>query len=110
VKVDRTIHGIVRRRKVNYNHYIRGRKWKKKRQQAFLFYGRRCQSCGCTRNLQVHHKTYDRLGREWMSDLAVLCNDCHGIVHGILPDDLFLLFDGILKSLRSPLQRASCES
>jgi hypothetical protein len=29
----------------------------------------------------VHHKTYERLGREWDQDLAVLCVACHEAKH-----------------------------
>ncbi len=35
--------------------------------------------------LDVHHKTYERLGEERMEDLAVLCRSCHGVVHGYAP-------------------------
>jgi hypothetical protein len=37
----------------------------------------RCQQCGAGRALQVHHRTYDRVGAEWDEDLQVLCADCH---------------------------------
>lgn len=36
-----------------------------------------CERCGSKRGLEVHHKTYERLGREWDQDLEVLCDDCH---------------------------------
>ena len=29
-----------------------------------------------------HHKTYDSLGDEPLSDLEGLCGDCHAFVHG----------------------------
>jgi 5-methylcytosine-specific restriction endonuclease McrA len=35
----------------------------------------RCRRSGLT--LQVHHKTYERLGHESPADLEVLCTDCH---------------------------------
>lgn len=59
-----------------YFAYIRSAKWKKKRTQAFECHGRKCQICGATERLTVHHKTYERLGREEMQDLEVLCRDC----------------------------------
>jgi hypothetical protein len=37
----------------------------------------RCQRCQARQDLQVHHKTYERLGRERDDDLEVLCDSCH---------------------------------
>ena len=44
----------------------------------------RCQGKDCRRKygLEVHHTTYDRLGRERPDDLVVLCEDCHAKIHG----------------------------
>jgi len=40
------------------------------------------EDCGATKNLQVHHLTYDRLGTERAEDVAVLCLRCHEREHG----------------------------
>jgi hypothetical protein len=31
--------------------------------------------------LEVHHRTYERLGRELTTDLTVPCNACHELYH-----------------------------
>jgi len=37
-----------------------------------------CQRCGFgSTNLEVHHLNYDRFGKERMTDLIVLCKQCH---------------------------------
>jgi len=36
--------------------------------------------CRSTKRLEVHHKTYERIGREDLDDLVTLCHRCHGIV------------------------------
>ncbi|HEV8448677.1 MAG TPA: HNH endonuclease signature motif containing protein [Gemmatimonadaceae bacterium] len=41
-----------------------------------------CALCPATRQLEVHHRTYDRVGRERPSDLVVLCARCHRRHHG----------------------------
>ena len=44
--------------------------------------GHCCERCGRSRLgtiLQVHHKTYARLGNEHLDDLKVVCIDCHQI-------------------------------
>jgi hypothetical protein len=35
------------------------------------------ERCGHQYSLELHHKTYERLGRELISDLEVLCKGCH---------------------------------
>lgn len=67
--------------KVNYHDYINSAAWKKKRQLALKIHGDKCKICGTGRRLQVHHKTYKRLGRERISDLQILCFDCHAMEH-----------------------------
>jgi hypothetical protein len=39
----------------------------------------RCGSPGDARSLEVHHLTYERLGRELPEDLMVVCWPCHDI-------------------------------
>lgn len=64
-----------------YHSYIKSPAWFRVRNAALAFYKNRCDMCGSTVNLQVHHKTYKRLGREEMRDLQVLCGECHQSVH-----------------------------
>lgn len=48
---------------------------------------RRCNRCQATRGLNVHHRTYRNHGREHahLTDLEVLCRDCHAHEHGYHP-------------------------
>jgi 5-methylcytosine-specific restriction endonuclease McrA len=49
--------------------------------------GWRCQSCGCMRNLQVHHiQSRGRLGDDTEENLVTLCAPCHGQIHLGLAD------------------------
>jgi 5-methylcytosine-specific restriction endonuclease McrA len=66
---------------VNYYQYINGPEWKARRARHLLTYKKRCQACHRTQDIQVHHRTYDRMGDELDTDLAVLCQRCHGLVH-----------------------------
>lgn len=36
-----------------------------------------CVVCNATKSLEVHHRIYDRLYHEEMSDLTTLCGKCH---------------------------------
>jgi hypothetical protein len=37
--------------------------------------------CGTADHLQLHHRTYARLGRERLRDLILLCGDHHKFAH-----------------------------
>lgn len=98
--------GIKRHGKpfVDYRTYIKSNEWRLKSEAAIYVAGNRCQLCHRERkeyspayrdyydeqdwkewrdaeskrvNLQAHHRTYIRLGEEWIEDLTVLCQDCH---------------------------------
>lgn len=65
-----------------YLDYIQSPEWQEKAKQRRSLDGNKCHICGSHDNLQVHHITYERLGREDIEhDLITLCKDCHEIVH-----------------------------
>lgn len=64
-----------------YIAYMNSPEWKSVRQKAFVAHGRKCQCCGATKNLEVHHRHYDTLGHERVEDLEVLCVACHDEAH-----------------------------
>lgn len=71
---------------MNYQTYLKSAHWQKVRRAALKRAGLRCQICNESGvQLDVHHRTYERLGNEFDSDLTVLCNSCHGKFHDRLP-------------------------
>ena len=65
-----------------YKEYLEGDHWKRFRQQVLEFWNWKCCLCPSSKKLEVHHNTYDRLGRERLSDCVCLCHECHRKVHG----------------------------
>ena len=65
----------------NYKErYLNSKAWAETREKFFEQVGQQC-ICGETAT-QVHHKTYDNIGKEnLLTDLVVLCDRCHGSVH-----------------------------
>jgi hypothetical protein len=57
--------------------YLQSDHWLVTREHALERSGRECQSCSSKRRLQVHHLSYERIGREEPEDLVVLCRPCH---------------------------------
>ena len=75
--------GRDRAREIEYASYLRTRHWRTLRVKALQKWEGRCERCGTAKATEVHHRTYDRLGEETLSDLEPLCGDCHGLEHGI---------------------------
>ena len=66
--------------KPNYNDYMQSPEWKKKKESI----KRVCYICGSEKNINVHHRSYSRLGHETERDLIALCQECHSDVHGFI--------------------------
>lgn len=66
---------------LSYAEYLRSDWWKERRALAIQQAGGRCQVCNSPDSLNVHHRSYDRLGYEPLSDLTVLCRPCHALFH-----------------------------
>lgn len=71
-------------RSMPYRDYLKTPEWDKTRKAAYRRANHTCQRCRRTGvMLNVHHKTYDNLGREPAKDLIVLCCYCHKKIHNI---------------------------
>lgn len=66
-----------------YDAYLRTEHWRKLRLVVLDRWGGYCEGCGVRPAVQVHHKTYERLGREELADLTPLCATCHAGEHGL---------------------------
>ncbi len=71
-----------------YAEYLMGDHWRAFRLVALDRAGHRCQVCAATGSLEVHHNSYDRKGREELTDVVVLCRRCHGNFHATEPPGL----------------------
>ncbi len=67
---------------LDYRSYLQSDAWRQKREFMLQRAGYRCQVCNKKGRLELHHRTYERLGEERMEDLLVLCSSCHGLFHG----------------------------
>ncbi len=68
--------------RLTYHAYLQSDAWHQKREFMLRRAGYRCQVCNKKGRLELHHRTYERLGEERMEDLLVLCSSCHGLFHG----------------------------
>lgn len=77
---------IYQKEYLQYKEYLQTKHWELTKERFYnskQFTGG-CFVCGCQENLQVHHKTYENIQRERLTDLVCLCKDCHRMIHGIV--------------------------
>lgn len=68
-------------RALPYPIYLLTEHWQAVRDRALIAAGYRCQRCERGDHLDVHHKSYARLGEEPSEDVWVLCRSCHLAEH-----------------------------
>ncbi len=75
------VHSADENSRPDYAIYLQSPLWKERARQARERAGQRCQLCNGYGPLEVHHRTYERLGHEHPDDLTVLCRSCHSTFH-----------------------------
>jgi len=67
---------------IRYRLYLRSADWHALRAHVLARAEWRCQACGvASPKLDVHHQTYERVGREAQGDLRAVCRGCHDTLH-----------------------------
>jgi hypothetical protein len=74
---------------VDYAKYIGSALWRNSpaRLAELAASGGRCRTCNNAApefQLQVHHRTYARLGAEVVGDLTTLCVECHLVITDVI--------------------------
>lgn len=62
-----------------YLEYLQSPEWAEIRRKRHEIDGWRCRLCNTQDDLECHHRTYERLGREDVNDLTTLCRRCHEV-------------------------------
>src|SRR5215212_8618047 len=60
-----------------YNRYLETPEWHSRREKVLERANGRCEGCGERRAAQVHHRTYEHVGDEFLFELVALCELCH---------------------------------
>lgn len=69
-----------------YKGQLSDERWVAFRQFILKVRGEKCESCGMTTGLQVHHLQYRNNAMAWeynCNEVMVLCRDCHKKIHNI---------------------------
>ena len=76
-----------RKRKEYYNRLLEDKRWKEFRLKVLSERGNKCEFCGGTDVLQIHHTFYIRGKMPWeydIKDMRVLCRTCHQKIHNLI--------------------------
>ena len=68
-------------RRQRYRRYLSSPQWAAIRKRVCDKYRNACQECFRVGKIEVHHKTYERIGEERIEDLIALCPKCHKALH-----------------------------
>lgn len=66
---------------MTYKEYLQSDHWKAVKEKYYRAHKRECWVCGSTRQIDLHHRTYKRLGGEHLRDLVPLCREHHHQFH-----------------------------
>jgi hypothetical protein len=69
----RYLRAYLANNKMTYAQYLNSEHWQDVRARfwAGRLHNGTCSCCGGRNKLQVHHRTYRRIGREWLNDLRL---------------------------------------
>ena len=97
--------------KDEYIEYLKSEHWKSfKKRYKKAKSPQFCLGCG-NKRIQLHHRTYARLGKERYEDIFPLCGKCHIKLHKFLSDNKQRITASYKKSLAilfkwTPIQRS----
>ena len=72
--------------KLTYKQYLAGPHWQDVRRRFWSssLHDGKCYACAVSGvTLEIHHKTYRRIGAEDLHDLCLLCRGCHQRAHAL---------------------------
>lgn len=64
-------------RPAGYDAMLKTERWAAFAAEVREFWGHKCAACNRPEPLDVHHRTYERLGKEELTDCLPLCGRCH---------------------------------
>lgn len=77
----RTSTFTVVKNKKDYERYLKSEHWQEVRNQYWASpRPKACYVCA-GKSTDLHHRTYERLGRELLTDMVAVCRDCHFSIH-----------------------------
>ena len=90
----------------DYHRYMASREWRVKRRETFTRAGGVCERCWGAPASQVHHLTYERLGRERPEDLMAICREDHEYLSAVTDLDPVAAIPALTSTISDPFSRS----
>ena len=65
----------------DYGNYLSSPEWAQKRKKVLERAGGLCEGCRERPATEVHHRSYDHIGKEFLFELVAVCSACHDALH-----------------------------
>jgi hypothetical protein len=85
----------------DYKTYLASREWAVRRESVRKRANGKCERCLSAEMQSVHHLTYERVGKELLTDLLGVCNPCHEFVSA--KSDIDPMTEGVRVYLAGPI-------
>ena len=103
------LNDYLRKERITYQQYLQSDHWQdvRKRYWKSKLHDGSCWACGeKNKPLQLHHKTYKRIGKERLNDLILLCGMCHKDVHTLEKSGWRGILYGAARHIKKSLRAA----
>jgi hypothetical protein len=90
-----------------YAEYLRSAHWALLKLNTIIARGMRCERCASLKDIDLHHLTYQRLGRELPQDVLLLCRMCHTKEHLVSSEERLWLYQWLFDRRKSPARATS---
>ena len=93
----------------DYPRYLASREWALLKNAVRERSGGVCERCGNAPATQCHHLTYERIGRELLTDLQDICRPCHEYESAVSAFDPLQPYVGNVRSANTETLKALME-
>ena len=70
----------------DYDQYLKSEAWAKRRSLVLKRARGVCEGCAEQNPTEVHHRSYEHVGNEFLFELVALCHSCHDRLHEEEPE------------------------
>ena len=87
-----------------YAEYLKSSHWSLFKFNIIAARGMKCERCNSLKDIDLHHRTYRRIGTELPEDVELLCRVCHNREHLVSSAERRWLYQWLFDHRKSPVR------